>query len=58
MTKIASSGFTTFSIYYISSNKAPSCLCLPEVSTIIKSNPSFLNISTPSYAIFTGSVSV
>jgi hypothetical protein len=31
----------------ISSNSAASCLCLPEVSTIIKSRPSVRNRSTP-----------
>ena len=47
-----------FSLAYISSNNAPSYLCLPDVSIIIISNPSFLNSFTPSYAIYTGSVSV
>ncbi len=58
ITKITSCGLIVFSIYFISWNKEPSYLCLPLVSTIIRSNFSFLNFKTPSFAIFTGSVSV
>ena len=57
ITNILSSGLTFFSNNFISSKRAPSYLCHPEVSTIIKSNPSFLNNFTPSSAILTGSVS-
>lgn len=42
----------------ISSKRDSSCLCRPLVSTMMISNPSFLNISTPSWAITTGSTSV
>lgn len=42
----------------ISSNKESSCLCLPLVSTMIISKFSFLNFSTPSWEITTGSTSV
>lgn len=42
----------------ISSNRKASCLCCPLVSTKIKSRFSFLNVSTPSTAIFTGSDSM
>ena len=42
----------------ISSKRESSCLCLPLVSTMMISNPSFLNLSTPSAAKTTGSTSV
>lgn len=49
---------TAFDTCNISSKRESSCLCLPLVSTTIISNPSFLNLSTPSWAIITGSTSV
>ncbi len=58
ITKIISSGFTAAETCFISSNNSYSCLCLPEVSTIIISYPSFLNVETPSSLIATGSVSL
>mmetsp|Transcript_48811 Transcript_48811/g.116190 ORF Transcript_48811/g.116190 Transcript_48811/m.116190 type:complete len:324 (-) Transcript_48811:539-1510(-) len=57
-TNTTSSGWTAASICCISSNSDASCLCLPEVSTMMISWPSCLNISTPSCAILTGSRSV
>lgn len=42
----------------ISSNSESSCLCRPLVSTMMISKFSVLNLSTPSVAITTGSISV
>jgi hypothetical protein len=56
MTKIISSGDTTLYTCFISSKRSASCLCLPDVSTIIRSIPYFLNYATPYSAIATGSV--
>ena len=42
----------------ISSKRAASCLWRPLVSTIMRSHFSFLNLSTPSTAILTGSDSL
>ena len=53
------SGLTTvLETCNISSNNESSCLCRPLVSTMMISKLSFLNLSTPSAAITTGSVSV
>ena len=41
----------------ISSNRASSCLCRPEVSTMMTSRRSCLNLSTPALATAAGSVS-
>mmetsp|Transcript_12725 Transcript_12725/g.31248 ORF Transcript_12725/g.31248 Transcript_12725/m.31248 type:complete len:370 (+) Transcript_12725:420-1529(+) len=57
-TNTTSSGLTAALICCISSNRDASCLCRPDVSTIMISCPSFVNISTPSAAILTGSRSV
>ena len=58
ITKIMSLGCIAAETCFISSKRASSCLCLPEVSTIIISYFSFLNLDTPSSAILTGSISV
>jgi hypothetical protein len=57
ITKTVSAGSVTSLICRISSNKLYSCMCLPDVSTMMISYFSFLKNSTPSSAIFTGSVS-
>lgn len=57
-TKTVILGFTASPICTISLNSSDSCLCRPEVSTIITSNLSFLNLATPCAAMETGSVSV
>lgn len=51
-------GFTASPICTISSKSSASCLCLPDVSTMMTSNLSFLNLATPCAAMETGSVSV
>mmetsp|Transcript_18099 Transcript_18099/g.44911 ORF Transcript_18099/g.44911 Transcript_18099/m.44911 type:complete len:202 (+) Transcript_18099:1225-1830(+) len=58
MTKIVMSGCTDSATCLISSNSESSCLCRPDVSTMIRSFLSALKRSTPSAAIFAGSVSV
>ena len=51
-------GLTASPICIISWKSSDSCLCLPDVSTMMTSNLSFLNFATPCAAIATGSVSV
>lgn len=57
-TMIVQSGLTTRPISTISSKSSLSCRCRPEVSRMIRSNRSDLNLLTPCIAIVTGSVSV
>mmetsp|Transcript_7649 Transcript_7649/g.32491 ORF Transcript_7649/g.32491 Transcript_7649/m.32491 type:complete len:352 (-) Transcript_7649:724-1779(-) len=57
MTKMVISGLTASATERISSNNESSCLCLPLVSTMIKSFFSSVNRRTPSNAILAGSVS-
>mmetsp|Transcript_11743 Transcript_11743/g.30651 ORF Transcript_11743/g.30651 Transcript_11743/m.30651 type:complete len:284 (+) Transcript_11743:223-1074(+) len=58
ITNTMSSGSETAAICSISSKSAPSCLCRPDVSTMMISYPSSLNFWTPSPAMIDGSVSV
>jgi len=48
ITKRAESGVIAAYTFYISSNKAVSCLCLPDVSTMMISNFYSLKKATPS----------
>mmetsp|Transcript_24315 Transcript_24315/g.34330 ORF Transcript_24315/g.34330 Transcript_24315/m.34330 type:complete len:287 (-) Transcript_24315:499-1359(-) len=58
ITKTVVSGLVARETSCISSNRAASCLCLPEVSTIMTSYFASLNLLTPSSATNTGSFSV
>ena len=58
ITKIVIVGSVTLAISRISSNNASSCLCLPDVSTMIRSDFSSSNRFTPAAAIVAGSLSV
>ena len=51
-------GLTARLMSIISSNRSFSCLCRPDVSTMITSKRFFLKDATPADAIATGSVSV
>ena len=51
-------GLTASPIWTISWNNSDSCLCRPDVSTMMTSKRSFLNLETPCAAMTTGSVSV
>mmetsp|Transcript_11955 Transcript_11955/g.35796 ORF Transcript_11955/g.35796 Transcript_11955/m.35796 type:complete len:292 (+) Transcript_11955:454-1329(+) len=57
MTKMTRSGATASATARISSNSASLCLCRPDVSTMIRSRRSSLNLSTPCPAMTAGSVS-
>mmetsp|Transcript_6739 Transcript_6739/g.16779 ORF Transcript_6739/g.16779 Transcript_6739/m.16779 type:complete len:258 (-) Transcript_6739:700-1473(-) len=58
MTKMTRSGLTAAATCLISSNSAASCLCLPDVSTMMRSRFSSRKRSTPCCAMTAGSVSL